>query len=254
MKKPQRGGTIETLKTQPEKVDPGYRAGNLNQLIAIVDDEPDIVELVSLHLQKHRFRVREFLDAESFYRFLGAETPDLIILDLMLPDADGFEICKYLKKQPRLASVPVIMLTARAEETDKILGLELGADDYVTKPFSPKELVARIKAVLRRMEGQKPEVDRIEVGPIALDLQKYEVTVEGNRAELTSTEFRILQLLASKQGWVFSRDKILDHLWGNEKIVIDRTVDVHIKHLREKLGEAGKLIKNVRGIGYKLEA
>jgi DNA-binding response OmpR family regulator len=226
----------------------------MNELIAIVDDEPDIVELVSLHLKKNRYRVKEFLDAESFYRSLGSETPDLIVLDLMLPDADGFEICKYLKAQPRLASTPVIMLTARAEETDKILGLELGADDYVTKPFSPKELVARVKAVLRRGDGQKPEADRIEAGPIALDLQKFEVTVEGKRADLTSTEFRILQLLVSKQGWVFSRDKILDHLWGNEKIVIDRTVDVHIKHLREKLGEAGKLIKNVRGIGYKLEA
>jgi two-component system phosphate regulon response regulator PhoB/two-component system alkaline phosphatase synthesis response regulator PhoP len=226
----------------------------MNELIAIVDDEPDIVELVSLHLKKNRYRVKEFLDAESFYRFLHSETPDLIVLDLMLPDADGFEICKYLKAQPGLASTPVIMLTARAEETDKILGLELGADDYVTKPFSPKELVARVKAVLRRMEGTTAEPERITVGPLALDLQKYEVTVEGKRTELTSTEFKILQLLASKQGWVYSRDKILDHLWGNDKIVIDRTIDVHIKHLREKLGEAGKLIKNVRGIGYKLEA
>lgn len=226
----------------------------MNELIFVVDDEPDIVELVSLHLKKNRYRVKEFFDAESFYRSLDSEVPDLIVLDLMLPDADGFEICKFLKNQSILASVPVIMLTARAEETDKILGLELGADDYVTKPFSPKELVARVKAVLRRVEGKKREAARIQVGPLAIDLQRYEVTVEGKRADLTSTEFRILQLLASKQGWVYSRDKILDHLWGNEKIVIDRTVDVHIKHLREKLGEAGKLIKNVRGIGYKLEA
>jgi DNA-binding response OmpR family regulator len=226
----------------------------MNELIAIVDDEPDIVELIALHLKKNRFRVREFLDAESFYRALRSETPDLIVLDLMLPDADGFEICKYVRKQTNLSSVPIIMLTARSEEADKVLGLELGADDYVTKPFSPGELVARVKAVLRRLEQKPPEEEKIEIGNVlSLDLQKYEVSVEGRRVDLTSTEFRILQLLASKSGWVFSRDKILDYLWGNEKTVVDRTVDVHIKHLREKLGATGKLIKNVRGVGYKLE-
>jgi DNA-binding response OmpR family regulator len=226
----------------------------MNELIAIVDDEPDIVELIALHLKKNRFRVREFLDAESFYRALRSETPDLIVLDLMLPDADGFEICKYVRKQTNLSSVPIIMLTARSEEADKVLGLELGADDYVTKPFSPGELVARVKAVLRRLEQKPPEEEKIEIGNVlSLDLQKYEVSVEGRRVDLTSTEFRILQLLASKSGWVFSRDKILDYLWGNEKTVVDRTVDVHIKHLREKLGATGKLIKNIRGVGYKLE-
>jgi DNA-binding response OmpR family regulator len=226
----------------------------MNELIAIVDDEPDIVELIALHLKKNRFRVREFLDAESFYRALRSETPDLIVLDLMLPDADGFEICKYVRKQTNLSSVPIIMLTARSEEADKVLGLELGADDYVTKPFSPGELVARVKAVLRRLEQKPPEEEKIEIGNVlSLDLQKYEVSAEGRRVDLTSTEFRILQLLASKSGWVFSRDKILDYLWGNEKTVVDRTVDVHIKHLREKLGATGKLIKNIRGVGYKLE-
>jgi DNA-binding response OmpR family regulator len=226
----------------------------MNELIAIVDDEPDIVELIALHLKKNRFRVREFLDAESFYRFFRSETPDLIVLDLMLPDADGFEICKYVRKQTDKSSIPIIMLTARAEEADKVLGLELGADDYVTKPFSPGELVARVKAVLRRLEQKPPKQEKIEIGNVlSLDVQKYEVSVEGRKVDLTSTEFRILQLLASKNGWVFSRDKILDYLWGNEKTVVDRTVDVHIKHLREKLGAAGKLIKNIRGVGYKLE-
>jgi DNA-binding response OmpR family regulator len=241
----------------------GYNTGvensrqdrTMNELIAVVDDEPDILELVSVHLKKNRFRVREFPDAESFYRFLHSEVPDLVILDLMLPDADGFEVCKYLRKTDKLAAVPIIMLTARVGETDKILGLELGADDYVTKPFSPSELVARVKAVLRRREPRKEAVERIDIeGIISLDLQRHEVAVKGKKVELTSTEFRILQLLASKQGWVFSRDKILDFLWGNEKTVVDRTVDVHIKHLREKLGTAAKLVKNIRGVGYKLEA
>ncbi|MGD0236049.1 MAG: response regulator transcription factor [Syntrophorhabdales bacterium] len=227
----------------------------MNELIAVLDDEPDILELVSVHLKKNRFRVREFPDAESFYRFLRSEVPDLIILDLMLPDADGFEVCKYLRKTDKLAAVPIIMLTARVGETDKILGLELGADDYVTKPFSPSELVARVKAVLRRREPRKEDVERIDIeGILSLDLQRHEVRVKGGKVDLTSTEFRILQLLASKKGWVFSRDKILDYLWGNEKTVVDRTVDVHVKHLREKLGTAAKLIKNIRGVGYKLEA
>ncbi len=227
----------------------------MNELIAVLDDEPDILELLSVHLKKNRFRVREFPDAESFYRFLHSEIPDLIVLDLMLPDADGFEVCKYLRKTDKLASVPIIMLTARVGETDKILGLELGADDYVTKPFSPSELVARVKAVLRRREPPKEDAERIDIeGILSLDLQRHEVSVKGRKVDLTSTEFRILQLLASKKGWVFSREKILDYLWGNEKTVVDRTVDVHIKHLREKLGTAAKLIKNIRGVGYKLEA
>ncbi len=226
----------------------------MHPLVAIVDDEPDIVELVSVNLKKASFRVKEFLDAESFFHFLGSETPDLIILDLMLPDMDGFEVCKILKGQDKHANIPIIMLTAKAEETEKVLGLELGADDYVTKPFSPRELVARIKAVLRR-RAQREETKKIAVGGVlSMDLEKHEVEVEGNRVELTSTEFKILQLLSSKKGWVFSREKILQHLWGDDKMVLDRTVDVHIKHLREKIGKAGSLIKNIRGVGYKLEA
>lgn len=226
----------------------------MNELVAVVDDEPDILELVSIHLKKERFRVREFSDAESFYRFLRSDLPTLIVLDLMLPDANGFEICKFIRKTPRLAAVPIIILTARADEGDRVLGLELGADDYVLKPFSPKELVARIKAVLRRMEPVKAPAEVIEVDKLlTLYPGKHEVTVKGEKIDLTSTEFRLLEILVSKKGWVFSRDKILDHLWGSEKTVLDRTVDVHIKHLREKLGEAGRLIKNIRGVGYKLQ-
>jgi two-component system phosphate regulon response regulator PhoB/two-component system alkaline phosphatase synthesis response regulator PhoP len=225
----------------------------MNELIAIVDDEPDILELVSLHLKKTGFTARGFLDAESFTAFLQDNTPDLIILDLMLPDTDGLDICKDLKKKDASSSIPIIMLTAKGEETDKILGLELGADDYVTKPFSPKELVARVKAVLRR-QSREEETKRIELpDKVVLDLEKYEVTAAGKKIDLTTTEFRILQLLASKKGFVYTRDNILDFLWGEEKAVIDRTVDVHIRHLREKLGNAARCIKNVRGVGYKLE-
>ena len=224
----------------------------MNELIAVIDDEPDILELVSLHLNRSGFRVEGFLNAESFFKSLSSKTPDLIILDLMLPDSDGIEICKYLKSNQDFRAIPIIMLTARATETDKVLGLELGADDYVTKPFSPRELVARVKAVLRRKTQDTSK--KIKIGDILLiDLNKYEVFVEDKKIDLTPTEFRILKVLASKKGWVFTRNQILDHLWGHDKAVLDRTIDVHIKNLREKLGKAKKYIKSVRGIGYKIE-
>jgi DNA-binding response OmpR family regulator len=227
----------------------------MRKTIAVVDDEQDILELVSLHLRKNRFSVREFSDGSSFIQYLHSEKPDLVVLDLMLPDADGFEICKYMKRQRDLSHIPIVMLTARTEETETVLGLELGADDYVRKPFSPTELIARIKTVLRRMESrlEAGTSTKITAGNITIDTDKHEVTIDGNPVELTSTEFRILQLLASEKGRVFARDRILDHLWGNEKIVVDRTVDVHIRHLRSKLGDASKLIRNIHGVGYKLE-
>ena len=225
----------------------------MKKLIAILDDEPDIVELVSLHLKRAGFEVKGFLKGEYFLNFLNVKHPDLILLDLMLPDADGLEICKYLKSREESASIPIIMLTAKGSETDKVLGLELGADDYVTKPFSPRELVARVKAVLRRPTPEKVS-DRIEIGKLlSIDPKKHQVYVEGKKVQLTLSEFKILQLLSTKEGWVFTRDQILDHLWGEEKAVLDRTIDVHINHLREKIGKAAKLIKNVRGVGYKLE-
>ncbi|MDR4504698.1 MAG: response regulator [Candidatus Scalindua sp.] len=225
----------------------------MDKTIVIVDDEPDIVALVSVNLKKANFKVEGCSDAESFYRFLEEQTPDLIILDLMLPDADGLEICKYLKNKDPLFSIPIIMLTAKGDEMDKILGLEFGADDYVTKPFSPKELVARVKAVLRRPQ-ENGESDKLGMGGIlTIDLEAYQAFVEGEKIELTSTEFRIVKLLLSKKSKVFSRNDILDYLWGKDKIVLDRTIDVHIRNLREKLGKAGRFIKNIRGIGYKLE-
>jgi DNA-binding response OmpR family regulator len=223
----------------------------MKKLIYIVDDEPDILELISIHLQKSNFKVRTFLNATDFERSMTESiTPDLIVLDLMLPDGDGLELCKTLRMSKTFSSVPVIMVTAKGDESDKILGLELGADDYVTKPFSPKELVARIKANLRRSTTEDKVTDKLYYKDIiVVDLQKYEVHVSGEKVELTLTELKILSLLLERQGWVFSRDQILKHLWGNEKYVIDRTIDVHISHLRDKLGPVGKKIKNVRGLG-----
>lgn len=225
----------------------------MKKLIAVIDDAPDVLEIVSIHLGEAGYTVNEFSDAGSFLMSLKIRTPDLIILDLKLPDADGLEICKLLKKDKNFSRIPIIMLTGKTEEVDKVLGLELGADDYITKPFSARELIARVKAVLRRGE-EKDEVDRIEIGDILkIDLQKYQVSVDGNAVDVTSTEFKILKVLAEKKGWVFSRQQILDYLWGTDKCVVDRTVDVHIKNLKKKLGSARKFIKNIRGIGYKLE-
>jgi DNA-binding response OmpR family regulator len=226
----------------------------MNELIAVVDDEPDIVDLIVLHLEKAGFRTAGFFDAQSFLNSLKRSIPDLVLLDIMLPDTDGLEVCKRLRQREEWAAVPVIMVTAKGEESDKVLGLELGADDYVTKPFSAKELVARVRSVLRR-KGGPVDSKRLEIDDrLTIDLDKHEVLAGGQKVELTSTEFRILSLLASRKGRVFTRDQILDHLWGHDKVVVDRTVDVHIRNLREKLGpEAAELIKNIRGVGYKLE-
>ncbi|KQC03363.1 MAG: hypothetical protein APR54_09500 [Candidatus Cloacimonas sp. SDB] len=226
----------------------------MKKLIAIVDDEPDILELVAINLEKANFRTAVYEDAGSFLHSLEQVIPDLLILDLMLPDADGFDICKQLKKDLQFSAIPVIMLTARGDEMDRILGLEFGADDYVVKPFSVRELIARVKAVLRR-ENKENEKRIITIADLlTIDLHKHETSVMGEKIDLTTSEFKILKLLALKQGWVYSRNQILDQLWGNDKIVLDRTIDVHIKNLRDKLKQAGKFIKNIRGVGYKIEA
>jgi two-component system phosphate regulon response regulator PhoB/two-component system alkaline phosphatase synthesis response regulator PhoP len=220
--------------------------------IAIIEDEEDIRELLADYLQKAGFEVSKFEDGSSFLKFLEKEKPDLIILDLMLPDMDGKEICRYLRSDSYLSSILIMMLTAKGSEEEKVQGLELGADDYVTKPFSLKEVLARVKALLRRAIPNTEA--RIKIGNILwIDPQTHKVYVNENDIELTSTEFKILQILASKKGMVFTREKLLDALWGNEKIVTERSIDVHIKKLRDKLKEAGCLIKTIRGVGYKLE-
>lgn len=223
------------------------------QTIFVVEDEKDISELIALHLRKSGFIVFEFVRGNDFFNFLKRKKPDLVILDLMLPDMDGIEICKYLKSEVSYRQIPIIILTAKTEETDKIIGLELGADDYITKPFSTRELVVRTKNILKRY--QKTHETKIQtIGNIlSVDFEKYEVYVENKKVQLTTTEFNILKILLSKKGWVFSREKILEQLWQGEKFVIDRTIDVHIKKIREKLGKASKLIKNIRGVGYKIE-
>jgi DNA-binding response OmpR family regulator len=224
----------------------------MSMLITALDDEPDILRLVTLHLEKAGFPVEGYTDARGFMQSLHKNRPDLVILDLMLPDADGFAICRSLKNDPRFSAIPIIMLTARGLETDKVAGLELGADDYITKPFSPREFLARVRAVLRRSGHEEKTAITIK-DSLVIDPERFEVKAGDEPITLTRAEFKILHLLASNRGKVFSREKILDHLWGNEKSVLDRTVDVHVKNLRDKLRGYGKLICNIRGVGYKLE-
>lgn len=225
------------------------------KLVFVVEDEPDILSLIAINLEKSGYDVEKYTEAGPMLKTLEKRVPDLIILDLMLPDYDGLEVCKTLKKNDAYSGIPIIMVTAKTEEFDVVLGLELGADDYIPKPFSPRELVARVKAVLRRGKTIKDHASKqMTLGDlVTIDTAKYEVRVQGEKIQLTSTEFMILKMLSQKPGWVYSREKILDLLWGDEKDVFDRTVDVHIKNLRDKMGPAGKLIKNVRGVGYKIE-
>jgi DNA-binding response OmpR family regulator len=225
------------------------------KLITIVDDEDDIVKLVSHHLKREGFKVKEFHNGRDFLSYIESVVPDLAVLDIMLPGINGLEICRILKNKNSTSNVPIIMLTAKATEADVVVGLELGADDYIVKPFSPRELVARVKTVLRRTGTKESEDNIIGVGPLSINTEKYEVTVENEKVVLTTTEFKILEVLADGKGRVFTRDQLLKkkRLWGDDKLVYDRTIDVHIKNLREKLGVAGNMIKTVRSIGYKLE-
>jgi two-component system phosphate regulon response regulator PhoB len=219
-----------------------------DKVVAIVDDEEDIVNLVSHHVKREGYKVKEFHNGRDFLLFLESIVPDLVILDIMLPGIDGLEICRMLKNRSRTSSIPIIMLTAKASEADVVVGLEIGADDYIVKPF-------RVKSLLRRVNTKEAKEPKLEIGPISLNSERYEVTVDGKRIDLTTTEFKILEVLLEKRGSVFTRDQLLKkkRLWGDDKLVYDRTIDVHIKNLREKLGKAGNMIKTIRGIGYKLE-
>ncbi len=219
--------------------------------ILVIDDERDLLELVRYNLEKEHLDVICASDGRSGLEIATKHRPDLIVLDLMMPGTDGLEVCRQLRGDARTARIPLIMLTARATEADRVVGLELGADDYVTKPFSPRELAARVKAVLRRsaMQEEPPEV--IRAGSLIIDVRRHEVTCDGHAVHLTATEFKILQFLAGRPGRVSSRDEIIDAALGQDTAVFDRTIDVHITAIRRKLGKAGDYIETIRGFGYK---
>jgi len=220
--------------------------------ILIVDDEEDILSLVEYNLKKEGYRTIGVKKGEAALQLVEEQTPDLIILDLMLPEMDGLEVCRILKSNENTSDIPIIMLTAKGEETDIVVGLEIGADDYVTKPFSPRVLLARTKALLRRKAKEPIPKEIIQVENLVIDTGKYLVTIEGKPISLTSTEFNLLRFLAQHRGKVFTRNQLLDNVWKDETFVIDRTVDVHIRSLRKKLGSAANLIETVRGVGYRL--
>lgn len=223
-----------------------------NKRILVADDEPDVLNLVTLNLKGAGFTVLQAEDGNAALQQAREELPSLIILDLMLPEMSGLEVCKVLKKDPQTAQIPVIMLTAKAEEIDRIVGLELGADDYITKPFSPRELILRVKSVLRRVNAAGETKDQLTLGDIQIDRSRYEVLVKGKSIEFTATEFKLLALLIERRGRVQSRDVLLNDVWGYESVIDTRTVDTHIRRLREKLGNAADCIETIRGFGYRV--
>src|SRR5712692_9068565 len=219
--------------------------------VLIVEDERDVVDLLTLNLRKNGgFGISVASDGVAGLRKARSEKPAFIILDLMLPKMPGLEVCKILKSDPATRQIPIMMLTAKAEEIDRIVGLEFGADDYVTKPFSPREVILRIQAILRRGEG-KHEEDHLSAGPITIDPERHEVSVAGKRVNLTSLEFKLLRTLMQRRGRVQARDRLLNEVWGYESVIDTRTVDTHVRRLREKLGKAGDAIETVRGFGYR---
>jgi two-component system phosphate regulon response regulator PhoB len=222
--------------------------------ILVVDDEEDILELVEFSLKRESFEVSTATTGEEALQTAREERPDLMVLDLMLPGVDGLEVCRQLKADEDVSHMPVVMLTAKGGEADIVTGLELGADDYVTKPFSPRVLVARIKAVLRRKSEPEPtDQDVVRVHDIEIHPGRHEVRAGEEKIELTYTEFRILHLLARRPGWVYTRYQIVDGVRGENYPVTDRSVDVHIAGLRKKLGERGDYIETVRGVGYRFK-
>ncbi len=216
--------------------------------ILIVDDEPHILELATMYLERDGFHVECVGTGKEALDILDGN-PDLVILDLMLPDIDGFEVCRRMRAK---SNAPILMLTARKEDVDKIVGLELGADDYCTKPFNPRELVARVKAILRRYQTGASPANIIEMAKLRLDLSRHEVTIAGQPVKLRTKEFALLATLAQNPGMVFSREKLLELVWGFDYYGETRTVDVHINHLREKLAGSGVVIETLRGTGYKI--
>ena len=220
--------------------------------ILIIEDDQDIAEAVEYNLKKEGFRVTKAADGQNGLRAAVEKLPSLIILDLMLPGLDGLEVCRRLKKTAKTLAIPIIMLTAKGTETDRVVGLEVGADDYLVKPFSMKELIARIKVVLRRYEQPAVAAEKnLKFKDLEIDSERHEVKAAGKPVELTAKEFHLLRFLAERPGRVFSRDKLLDEVWGIEVAIETRTVDVHMRRLRAKLGKAAKHLATLRGVGYK---
>jgi two-component system phosphate regulon response regulator PhoB len=225
----------------------------MSERILIVDDEPDIVELLEYNLRQSGYAIVTARDGASALAEVRRQRPDLILLDLMLPDISGTEVCRRLRKDAATESIPIMMITARGEEIDRVVGFELGADDYITKPFSPREIVLRVQAVLRRAKPKgEPKNERLEIGALEIDVPRHKVTVEGEEIGLTALEFKLLLDLASRRGRVQSRDALLERVWGYAPGIETRTVDTHVKRLREKLAVARDYIETVRGVGYRM--
>jgi two-component system, OmpR family, phosphate regulon response regulator PhoB len=220
--------------------------------VLIVEDEPDLAELVRFHLTKAGFATEVAHSGRAGLEAIRRARPALVVLDLMLPDLSGTDVCREVRADAKLRDLPILMLTARAEEVDRVVGFELGADDYVTKPFSPRELVLRVRAILRRSEGEPQKGVVFQRGALLLDLERHRCTANGAEVELTAKEFRLLEMLMSRPGHVMTRQRLLDDVWGSDITVTERTIDTHLKRLREKLGAAGESIETVRGVGYRL--
>ncbi len=222
--------------------------------ILLIEDDEDIQELVSFHLGKEGYTVHSVTSGEAALESAKKSTPDLILLDLMLPGIDGLQVCRNLRSEAKTRHIPIVMVTAKGEETDIVTGLEVGADDYLTKPFSPKVLVARIRNIMRRKaRDAADDASPITVHDLVIHPGRHEVMVKGKRVELTYTEFRVLQFLARRPGWVYTRQQIVDAVRGEDYAVTDRSVDVQIVGLRRKLGPAGDYIETVRGVGYRFK-
>jgi two-component system phosphate regulon response regulator PhoB len=221
--------------------------------VVIIEDEKDLAELLAFNLEKEGWRAIIALDGKSGLERVSEELPDLVILDLMLPELSGIEVCKLLRKHEKTAAIPIIMVTAKGEEIDRVVGFEVGADDYLVKPFSTRELLLRIKAILRRANPPGLAEKVISRGVLIIDPDRHMVTVRGEEVTLTSTEFKLLQTLAGRIGRMQSREQLLRDVWGYSSNADTRTVDTHITRLRNKLGESGEMIRTVRGYGYKME-
>lgn len=224
----------------------------LTKTIFIVEDEPDIRETLAYNLSQEGFKAEEFSDAESCLEKINKKAPDLLILDLMLPGMSGLDLCKDIRANKSLSNLAIIMLTAKGEEIDRIIGFELGADDYVTKPFSVRELILRVKVILKKQTESLENIEEVEFGAIKINLDAHEVSINDDEINLTALEFKLLKHLVQRRGRVQTRDQLLGDVWGYSSEVTTRTVDTHIKRLREKLGSVGDYIQTIRGVGYRL--